>query len=289
MSAASDVVAQDRVLPATRVLSIVIIPFLLVAFVLLYFWPSADDTARLFAWRIVPGFTSMVLGSVYLGGAYFFLRAARATEWHAVGGGFIPVGLFASLMGVATITHWNRFIHTNVAFWLWAALYFTTPFLVFAMWFLNRREQSARTADDLLLPRGTALLIGGLGIAAAATGVFLFLAPGAAIAIWPWTLTELTARVMGAIFALGVAGLGAFTDRRWTSMRIMLQVAGIMLVLILIAAIRAHGDFDTTRPLTWVFAAGFLSMAVGAAILYTRMERAANTMHQKRSATCDSG
>ena len=93
MSPAGDaVVARDRVLPGTRVLSIVIIPFLLVAFVRLYFWPSADDTARLFAWRIVPGFTSMVLGAVYLGGAYFFLRAARATEWHTVGGGFIPVG-----------------------------------------------------------------------------------------------------------------------------------------------------------------------------------------------------
>ncbi|HEY7811821.1 MAG TPA: hypothetical protein VIC62_01200 [Nakamurella sp.] len=262
-------------------LSIVIIPFLLVAFVLLYFWPSADDTARLFAWRIVPGFTSMVLGSVYLGGSYFFLRAARATEWHGVGVGFIPAGLFASLMGVATILHWDKFIHANVAFWVWAALYFTTPVLVFAIWFLNRREQSATTADDLLLPQSTAILIGVLGIAALATGVFLFLVPRAAIAIWPWTLTELTARVMGAIFALGVAGLGAFTDRRWTSMRIMLQVAGVMLVLILIAAIRSHGDFDTTKPLTWVFAAGFLGLAVGTAILYTRMERAAHARNAR--------
>lgn len=275
------VVARDRVLPGTRVLSIVIIPFLLVAFVLLYFWPSADDTARLFAWRIVPGFTSMVLGSVYLGGSYFFLRAVRATEWHRVGVGFIPAGLFASLMGVATITHWDKFVHANVAFWLWAALYFTTPFLVFAMWFLNRREQSARTADDLVLPQSTAMLIGVLGIAALATGVFLFLVPRAAIAIWPWTLTELTARVMGAIFALGVAGLSAFTDKRWTSMRIMLQVAGVMLVLILIAAIRARGDFDTTKPLTWVFAAGFLGLTVGTAILYTRMERAADARNAR--------
>jgi len=202
------VVARDRVLPGTRVLSIVIIPFLLVAFVLLYFWPSADDTARLFAWRIVPGFTSMVLGSVYLGGSYFFLRAVRATEWHTVGGGFIPVGLFASLMGVATITHWDKFIHTNVAFWLWAALYFTTPFLVFAMWLLNRREQSATTADDLLLSQSTALLIGVLGIAAIATSLFLFLVPTAAIAIWPWTLTELTARVMGAISPTPTSGCG---------------------------------------------------------------------------------
>src|SRR6478672_10326685 len=87
--------APDRVLPITRALSIVIIPFLLVAFVVLYFWPSADDTARLFAWRIVPGFTSMALASAYLGGAYFFLRAAWAKQWHTVGGGFIPVALFA--------------------------------------------------------------------------------------------------------------------------------------------------------------------------------------------------
>ena len=187
-------------------------------------------------------------------------------------------------MGVATITHWDKFIHTNVAFWLWAALYFTTPFLVFAVWFLNRREQSASTAEDLLLSQRTALLIGAFGIAALVTSVFLFLLPTAAIAIWPWTLTELTARVMGAIFALGVAGLGAFTDRRWTSMRILLQVAAVMLVLILIAAVRAHGDFDTSKPLTWVFAAGFLGMAVGVAILYVRMERAAIRKLPHRSA-----
>jgi len=266
------------------VLSIVVIPFLLVAFVLLYFWPSADDTARLFAWRIVPGFTSMVLASAYLGGAYYFLRAARATEWHTVGGGFIPVGLFATLMGVATILHWDKFIRTNVAFWLWAALYFTTPFLVFTVWFLNRREQSPRTADDLLIPQRTALLMGLFGMAALVTSGFLFLVPSAAIVIWPWTLTELTARVMGAIFALGVAGLGAVRDRRWTSMRILLQVAGVMLVLILIAAVRAHGDFDTSKPLAWVFAAGFLGMAIGIAVLYIRMERAAIRKLPHRSA-----
>ena len=253
-----------------------IIPFLLVAFVVLYFWPSADDTARLFAWRIDPGFTSMVLASVYLGGAYFFVRAARATEWHTVGGGFIPVGLFASLMGVATITHWDKFIHTNIAFWLWAALYFTTPFLVFAVWFLNRREQSARTPDELLISQHIAVLIGVFGITATATSLFLFLVPTAAIAIWPWTLTQLTARVMGAIFALGVAGLSAFTDKRWTSMRILLQVAAVMLLLIMIAAIRAHGDFDTTKPLTWVLATGFLGLAIGTTILYARMERVAH-------------
>lgn len=259
-------------MPATRILSVAIIPFLLVAFVVLYFFPSAHDTATLFAWRIVPPFTPMVLGSVYLGGSYFFLRAARATEWHRVGGGFISVGLFATLMGIATIVHWNKFIHSNVAFWLWAGLYFTTPFLVFGVWFLNRREESVKAADDLLLSAGTALIIGVIGAAAVASSAFLFLFPKTAIHAWPWHLTPLTSRVMGAIFALGIAGLGAFTDRRWSSARILLQVGGFMLALILVAVVRAASDFDTSRPLTWIFGAGFVVVAVSSVVLYACME-----------------
>ncbi len=263
---------EDRVLPATHTLSVVIIPFLLIAFVVLYFYPSAKDTARLFAWKIVPPFTPMVLGSVYLGGSYFFLRAARADKWHTVEGGFLSVGTFATLMGIATIIHWNKFIHANVAFWLWAGLYFTTPFLVFGVWFLNHRQESTTTASDVVLSDGTARLIGMLGGLAALSSLFLFLFPKTAIQIWPWKLTELTARVMGAIFALGVAGLGAFSDKRWTGARVLLQVEGFMLALILVAAVRAHGDFDTSRPLTWVFGAGFLGLALVTAVLYVRME-----------------
>ena len=268
--------AEDRVLPATRVLSVVIIPFLLVAFVVLYFWSSAGDTARLFAWRIAPPFTPMVLGAVYLGGAYFFVRAAKATQWHRVEGGFLSVGVFASLMGIATVLHWDKFIHANVAFWLWAGLYFTTPFLVFGVWFLNRRERTGARPGDLLLADRTAVIIAVLGILAVATTAFLFLFPDTAIRIWPWKLTTLTARVMGAIFSLGVAGVGALTERRWTSARILLQVEGLMLALILVAAIQRRSDFITSRPLTWVFAAGFLALAVTTGALYRRMEARAH-------------
>ena len=263
---------RDRVLPATKVLSAVIIPFLVAAFVLLYFWPAPDDTARLFAWRIVPGFTAMVLGSVYLGGSYFFVRVIWAGQWHRVAGGFIPIGSFATLMGVATVLHWDKFVHTNLAFRLWAALYFTTPFLVFAVWWANRRERVRPAVDDLKFSAGTARLIGLVGVAAVVTSAFLFLAPSAAIKIWPWTLTVLTARVMGAIFVLGGAGLGTFWDRRWSSARILFQVAGVMFVLIAVAVVRASVDFDASKPLTWVFAVGFVAAVGGSAVLYVHME-----------------
>jgi hypothetical protein len=71
-------VHDDRVLPVTRWLSVAIIPFLVVAFAVLY--PFPHDTGRLFAWPVRPTLTPMILASVYLGGAYFFLRAAMA-KW----------------------------------------------------------------------------------------------------------------------------------------------------------------------------------------------------------------
>jgi hypothetical protein len=251
-------------------LSAFIVPFLLLAFAVLFPWPN--DTRRLFAWQIKPTLSAMVLGAVYLGGAYFFLRAVRASEWHTVAGGFPPVATFAGLMGVTTLLHWNRFLHGNVAFWLWVALYLTTPFLVLAVYIRNRAEADGAIAGELLLPTAAAWLLVFAGGLSLVTGAFLYLFPYRAIDAWPWTLTPLTARMLGAIFALGLAGLGAYRERRWTSARLLLQVAGVMLVLIVIAGLRAHSEFDGSNPLTWLFTAGFAGTAIVGAAFYLSME-----------------
>jgi hypothetical protein len=103
-------------------------------------------------------------------------------------------------------------------------------------------------------------------------GAFLYLFPQRAVDIWPWHLTPLTARMLGAIFALGLAGLGAAWERRWSAARILLEVAGIMLVLILVAGVRAYHEFDPANPLTWLLAAGFVGTAVAVVLLYVQME-----------------
>jgi hypothetical protein len=266
---------HDRVLLPTRILAAAIIGFLVLAYAVLYPWPT--DTRRLFAWEIKPTISAMVLGSVYLGGAYFFLRVTRASRWHTVAGGFVPVGTFASLMGVTTILHWDRFLHGNLAFWLWVALYFSTPFLVFAVFFANRRERVPGTAEELRLSPVAAGAIVVAGCLAVAMGAFLYLFPQRAVDIWPWHLTPLTARMLGAIFALGLAGLGAGWERRWSAARVLMQVACVMLALILVAGIRAHREFDAGNVLTWLFAAGFTGTAVAAVALYLQMESRARS------------
>ena len=178
---------DDAVLPATRALSAFIVPFLLVAFVVLYGYPRS--TGRLFAWKINPPMTPMTLGAVYIGGAYFFVQAFRATQWHTVKAGFVAVGTFATLLGIATIMHWDRFNHDHVAFWLWAGLYFTTPLLVWGVWLANRRREAPPHPDDLFLPSAARRVMGATAGLAVVVAVFLFLAPQHAIDTWPWMLT----------------------------------------------------------------------------------------------------
>ncbi|MDQ1722025.1 MAG: hypothetical protein QOI26_1759, partial [Pseudonocardiales bacterium] len=261
---------HDRVLLPTRIVAGVLIPFLVLAFFVLVPWPS--DTKRLFAWEIRPTMSAMVLGSVYLGGAYFFFRVLRASRWHTVAGGFLPVATFASLMGVTTVLHWSRFLHGNVAFWLWVGLYFTTPFLVLAIFLRNQREYPPSRDEDLRLSPGAAKAIVVTGGLSALMCAFCYLFPHRAVSVWPWHLTPLTARVLGAIFALGLAGLGAARERRWSAARILFQVAGVMLFLILVAGVRARDEFDSANPLTWLLAAGFVGTAVAMVVLYAGME-----------------
>ena len=261
---------DDRVLARTRLLSAVIVPFLLAGFVLLYLFPG--DTKRLFAWTINPTMTSMVLASAYLGGAYFFLRVLREPRWNVVKTGFLSVALFASLLGVATIVHWDKFNHRHVAFWLWAALYFTTPFLVIGTWFANRRFAAAARVDERRLGGVARWIVGLIGLLALIQGIVMFLAPTQVIAIWPWTLTPLTCRVVGAIFCLGSAGIGVLVDPRWSTVRLMLQVETLMVALMLIAAVRARAEFDTGRPVTWLMLGGFVAVLLGSAYLWYTME-----------------
>ena len=261
---------DDRVLLFTRGLSLFIVPFLVVAWVILYLFP--DHTARVWAWPIPTTMTSMVLASAYLGGAYFFVRVSGEQQWHHTGTGFLAVTTFATLLGIATLLHWDKFLHSHLAFWLWAGLYFTTPFLVIGAWLANRRYAAPPAAGDVLLRPAERWVIAVVGLAALVTGAVMFLVPSTVIDLWPWPLTPLTCRVIAAVFCLGGAGVGTLLDPRWSSLRLMLQVEVVMLVLILVAAVRARDEMISGRALTWPLLVGLLAMLAGSAYLWAAYE-----------------
>jgi hypothetical protein len=249
--------AHDGILPTTRWLALFILPFLVVAAVILWLWP--EQTGKLFAWPIQPRLTAMLLATAYIGGIYFFTRVARSQQWHRVKVGFWPVATFASLLGVATVLHWDRFSHAHVAFWTWAALYFVAPPLVLAARLSNRRrDPRVPEPGDPAIPAEARLLIGAVGLAVGALGLVLFVTPGVLVPDWPWKITPLTARVVAAILAMqGVTFAGIALDRRWSAARVMFEAELVTVPLIVVAVLRAHTDFQAGAwPSALSFAGG---------------------------------
>jgi hypothetical protein len=69
-----------------------------------------------------------------------------------------------------------------------------------------------------------------------------------------------------------VVGLVLGREARWSAWRMLIQSQLIALALILVAVVRAWGDFKTANPLTWVFIAGITGLLAAATILYFAMD-----------------
>lgn len=269
----TEVLRDNRVLGTTRVLSAVIVPFLLVAFYILYLRTS--ETGALFAWEISAPMTSRMLASAYLGGAYFFTRAIFAWRWSRITVGFLPVTTFASFMCVATLLHWDRFNHGHPSFYAWVILYLTTPILVLLAWLRNRRTDDGRPEErDFRLPRAIQWLSLAFGVFYLVVAVLLMINPAGMVDIWPWPLTPLTARVVGGLLALfGVFGLTIAAEGRWSAYRIPLQSMMVALASGMIGAWINWNTFDTSRWFTWVYLATGIGLLVITPVAYALIER----------------
>jgi hypothetical protein len=247
---------DDRVFPETRLLGAVIVPFLVVAFALLYFFP--DDTRHWFAWDVQPTITPLIMGAGYIAGAYFFVRVACETRWHRIQVGFLPVTAFTVFMAIGTFNHLDRFATEHVAFWIWVGLYVVTPVLVPLTWWRNRvTDPRSPEPHEPPLPAFVRPLLLTVGGVQSVIALVLLVMPSTMIEHWPWHLTPLTAQTLGGWFALpGVTALMMGLDGRWTGIRITLESQLIGLALILLGTLRAWEDVDTSSAAAYVFVAG---------------------------------
>jgi hypothetical protein len=266
---------DDRVLRQTRMLAVVIVPFLLVAFALLYCFPG--DTRHFFAWDVQPRLTPMIMGAGYIAGAYFFVRVALERRFHRVHIGFLPVTAFTVFMAIGSFAHLDRFLQDHVAFWIWIGLYVTTPVLVPLAWLVNRRtDPGTPEPGESRLPgrvRGALIAAGALQSAVA---LVLLLLPQTMIDVWPWMLTPLTAQTLGGWFALpGITALMMGFDGRPSAIRITLHSQVIGLVLILVAVARDASSLDTSNALAYALVAGLAGLLAGLLALSAYMRRLA--------------
>jgi hypothetical protein len=262
--------ADDRILSITRATVVLVVPFLWLAFLILFFFP--DSTGERFAWAIKPHMTSMYMGAGYLGGSWLFINAIFGKRWHRSQGGFLPVTTFTWFMMIATFLHWDRFATGSLGFTLWLILYIATPFLVPALWLYNRKTDpgTPETGDIVISPIVLLILklIAAIGLLYAIVG---FITPTFAINTWPWTLTPLTARVMcGWVALLGVGALTMSNEKRWSGWRVPLESIFIWHVLVLVAAGMNTADFPAGLFNWYIVAISIMVIAIF--IFYQLME-----------------
>ena len=266
---------DDRVLTQTHVLAAVIVPFLLVAFALLYLFPG--DTKSYFAWEIHPDITPMIMGAGYIAGAYFFARVVMETRFHRVHVGFLPVTAFTIFMAAGSFLHLDRFLQDHVAFWIWMGLYVTTPILVPLAWLSNRRTDpgTPEAGESRLASRVRGVLLA-VGAFQTLVAFVLLLSPSTMIDVWPWLLTPLTAQTLGGWFALpGITAIMMGLDGRPSAIRITLQSQVIGLALILVAVVRDWSSIDSSNALSYVLVAGLAALLTGLLTLDLQMRRIA--------------
>ncbi len=260
---------EDRILLSTRLVAVGVVPILVLAWIILYFFPQLSGER--FAWAIHPPMTAVYMGAGYLGGAWLFANAAFGRAWHRVAPGYPPVAVFTIAMLLASILHWERFDPGHFPFQLWLGLYALTPLLIPLLWWRNQKTAGRSAASrGPAVPKGVRWglgLMGGLLLLFAAAS---FARPEWLAGIWVWPLTPLTARIVsGWIALLGAGGLSISGQRSWSAWKTGLESIALWHALVLAGAFVHRQDF-TAGLANW-YLATVLLLLIGLGGLYTYM------------------
>jgi hypothetical protein len=264
---------DDRINLETRVVGGGVIAILLLAILVLYVFP--DHTLTNFAWTIVPTASAIVIGAGYFAGAIFFARVVTQARWHRVQAGFLPITAFTVVMLAATLIHWQRFHQGTIDFFLWTGIYIITPFLVPFLWWRQRpRDPGTLETQDVQFSEPVRRLLRVLGFAGLLLCLIVFLWPSPLIAVAPWRLTELVARVFtgwGVLVFAAVVAVAA--DGRWSATRLLLQSFIVAQVLVLLAVPRIWQELDHAKVLAQLFVPLLVVALVASVGIYLRLER----------------
>ncbi len=219
----------------------------LLAGVQLFVFPLRTDVW--FAWTINPPMTAVFLGASYWSSAAVEWTAATRRTWADARVAVPGVFVFTTLTMVVTLVHLDKF-HLGAAespatrgvTWAWIAIYAVVPVLMAILWLRQSRLPGADPPRSEPLPTVMRVTLGVQAAVLLPLGLALLLVPETVAPAWPWALTALTGRAIGAwLLSLGV--VAAHTLREGDVARALPAVVGSLTFAVLQAvALLRHGD-----------------------------------------------
>ena len=263
-----------------RALLVVAGVLVFLAGVQLFVFPLRTD--RWFAWTVDPPMTAVFLGAAYWSSLAFEWAAARRRRWCDARISVPTVFVFTTLTLVATLLHVDRFhfgpehqFGTRVVTWAWLVVYAVVPVLMVVLVVVQARVPGVDRPRTHALPSWVRGVIAAEAVLLLAVGTGLFVVPGRVGSWWPWMLTPLTARAVGAwCIGLGVAAAHAWYEDDVHRLRPAAWAFLVFAVLQAVALAR-HGEaLDPGRASTWIYVAFLASAALIGVVVLVGASRA---------------
>ena len=217
-------------------------------------------TADWFSWTIDVPLTAVFLGASYWSSAVLEVAGARSRGWDRARLAVWTVMVFTALTFVVTLVHLDKFhlgaehpTSARVVTVGWLAVYGVVPVMMVVLaWQQTQQQTRQPRAGDAAgsarerPPAGLRALLVLLAVVLLGLGVALLVSPLDAARLWPWTLTELTGRAVGAwLVGLGWAAAHSLLIDHLPAIR-PLGLTGATFVVLQALALARYGD-----ALTW--------------------------------------
>ncbi len=214
----------------------------------------SEKTDLYFSWTINPPITASFLGAGYLASFLLEFLSARERIWARARLAVPGVWAFTLLTLVVTLLHYDRFHFDSQYFitiagtWVWLIIYITVPIAMGILWFIQVQQPGSDPQSAVPLSgwvRTTLNLQGGFLLL---LGFAMLVFPEMVIPHWPWTLSALTARAIGAwAVGIGIIALHASRENDWQRLYPMMISYTLFAILQLVNLIRYPAVLDWSR------------------------------------------
>lgn len=267
---------MPKATPNPRMMSRYMSDLLVVAAILVFIigiplFLLSEQTQTYFAWTIASPLTAAFLGAAYWSSCLLEWLASREKRWSNARIAVPAVLLFTALTLVVTLLHLDRFhlyvepFITRLVAWVWLVVYATVPVIMGILLVIQLRApgQDIETGQAERLPQWARGLLVVQSLIMMGLGIALLLVPETVAPFWPWSLTALTGRAIGAwLTALGVAALHMAWENDYRRSRAALFSYGILVVLQFVAIARYPNEVIGSGIRLWLYLLFLASMGV---------------------------
>jgi hypothetical protein len=174
----------------------------------------ADHTDAFFSWTVAPPITAAFVGAGFWSASAVVFWAARQRHWARARVIVPTIAVVATMLLLATLEHTDAF-HGLFGI-AWIEIYAVFPPVLAALAAMQLALPGVDRHSGEHLPRALRCGLAAEALVAIAAGAVMFASSSVASDLWPWALSDLTAKAIGTwLIGTGTAaGIVALVDDR---------------------------------------------------------------------------